>query len=128
MSDAGKGREDARLPVAKGHMEGVTLWRKETFKQALSEWFVRKPPSTQIKPDFAGAHYDLGFAYVRSGMYREAIETLKQAIQIKPDLADAHYNLGISYLVLNNQSGALGEYNILKNLNPQSADKLFDLI
>ena len=36
----------------------------------------------------------LGLAYVEAGMYREAIETLKQAIRIKPDLAEAHYNLG----------------------------------
>jgi tetratricopeptide (TPR) repeat protein len=58
----------------------------------------------------------------------DAIEAFKQAIQIKPDYTGAHYNLGISYLILNNKSGALGEYNILKILDPRSANRLFNLI
>jgi tetratricopeptide (TPR) repeat protein len=61
-------------------------------------------------------------------MYREAIEAFKEAIQINPDFAEAHYNLGMSYLILNNKSGASYEYNILINLDPHSANKLFNLI
>jgi pentatricopeptide repeat protein len=59
----------------------------EVFKQTI-----------QIKPDLAGAHYNLGLAYVRSGMHREAIEAFKQAIRINPDFAEAHYSLGLAYV------------------------------
>lgn len=100
----------------------------EVFKQVLSVWLVHKSRSFQRNPDFAEAYNNLGAAYVGSGMYREAIETFKQAIQIKPDFAEAHYNLGMSYLILNNNSGASGEYTILKNLDPHSANKLYNLI
>ena len=32
-------------------------------------------------------------------MYKEAIESFKQAIRINPDDAFAHYNLGITYKI-----------------------------
>ncbi len=98
---------------------GMYLEAIEAYKQAI-----------QVKPDYAEAHNNLGLAYGRSGMYQDqgAIGAFKEAILIKPDFVDAHYNLGISYIILNNKSGALGEYNVLKNFNPQSANKLFNLI
>jgi len=61
-------------------------------------------------------------------MYKEAIEAYKQAIRITPDLANAHYNLGVAYLILNDRGSALEEYKILKELNPEMANKLFNLI
>jgi tetratricopeptide (TPR) repeat protein len=100
----------------------------EVFKQVLSLWLIHESPSFQMKPDFAEAYNNLGAASVGAGMYREAIETFREAIQIKPDFADAHYNLGMSYLILNNKHGASCEYTILINLDPHSANKLFNLI
>ena len=34
-----------------------------------------------INPDFAEVHYNLGHAYERSGMDKEAIESYRQAIK-----------------------------------------------
>jgi len=70
----------------------------------------------------------LGVAYAKLGMYREAIEAYKQAIRIKPDDAKAHAGLGVIYLILNDRGSALEEYRILKDLNPELANKLFNLI
>lgn len=56
------------------------------------------------------------------------MEACKQAIRIKPDYAEAHLGLGAIYLLLNDSGSALEEYKILKNLDPQSADKLFNSI
>jgi len=61
-------------------------------------------------------------------MYREAVEAYKQAIRIKPDDADAHLSVGLSYLLLNDKGSALEEYKILKDLDPEKADLLFNLI
>ena len=89
----------------------------ETYKQAI-----------RIKPDFADAHFNMGVAYGHLRRYHEGIEACKQAIRIKPDYAKAHYNMGITYLLLGDRGGALDEYKILKNLDRDLANKLFNLI
>jgi len=89
----------------------------EAFKQAI-----------RIKPDYAEAHCGLGCAYGLLGRYREEIEACKQAIRIKPDYADAHCNLGVAYLILGDKGSALDEYKILKDLDKNLANELFNLI
>ena len=89
----------------------------EAYKQAI-----------RIKPDFADAHYNLGVAYGKLGKYQEEIEAYKQAIRIKPDDAEAHYNLGVAYLLLYDRGSALEQYKILKDLDTEKANKLFNLI
>jgi Tfp pilus assembly protein PilF len=89
----------------------------EAFKQAI-----------QIKPDFALAELCLGSSYDKLGLYYPAIEAYKQAVRIKPDFALAHVSLGLTYLSVGNRSMALEEYKILKELDVEKANKLFDLI
>jgi tetratricopeptide (TPR) repeat protein len=89
----------------------------ESYKQVI-----------RIKPDDAVAHYALGVAYRNLDRHQEAIEAFKQAIRIKPDLAYAHYFLGISYFATGNNGSALEEYKILKTLDAELANKLFNLI
>jgi len=89
----------------------------EAYKQAI-----------RIKPDYAEAHNNLGFAYGTLGRYQDAAEAFKQAIRIKPDLATAHYSLGLAYLIIGDKSSALDEYKILKTLDVEQANKLFNLI
>jgi tetratricopeptide (TPR) repeat protein len=89
----------------------------EAYKQAI-----------KIKPDFAEAHNDLGVAYLSLGRYQDAIEAYKQAIRIKPDYAGAHYNLGNAYLMTGDKGSALEECKILKTLDTEQANELFDLI
>jgi hypothetical protein len=40
----------------------------------------------------------------------------------------AHYNLGLAYLITGDKGSALEEYKILKTLNAELANKLFNLI
>jgi tetratricopeptide (TPR) repeat protein len=90
----------------------------ESYKQAI-----------RIKPtNEALAHYDLGWVYAELGRYQDAIESYKQAIRIKPDDADAHSNLGFAYLMNGDKDLALKEYKILKILDAELANKLFNLI
>jgi Flp pilus assembly protein TadD len=89
----------------------------EAYKQAI-----------KIKPDFAGAHYNLGVAYLSLGRYQDAIEAYKQAIKIEPYYADAHNNLGNAYLMTGDKGSALEECKILKTLDTEQANELFDLI
>jgi len=89
----------------------------ESLKQAI-----------RIKPDYAAAHYNLGVAYGSLGRWSEAIESFKQAIRVKPDFAEAHCNLGVAYIITGDKSSALDEYKILKEINQELANKLFNLI
>jgi len=82
----------------------------------------------RIEPDFAEAYLGLGVVYGKLGHYQDAVEAFKQAIRIKPDYADAHYSLGIAYFLTGDKGSALEEYNILKTLDMDKANKLFNLI
>ena len=89
----------------------------EAYKQAI-----------RIKPDYVEAHYGLGVVYGKLHRYTEAIEEYKQAIRIKPDFAEAHFSLGLTYLLIGDRASALDEYKILKDLNEELANELFDFI
>ena len=89
----------------------------ESYKQAI-----------RIRFDYAEGHMNLGAAYHQRGRYEEAIDSYKQAVQIKPDLAEGHLNLGMTYLRIGDRGSALGEYKILRDLDRESANRLFNLI
>jgi len=89
----------------------------EAYKQAI-----------RINPDDAEVHLNLGVAYGELGRYQDAIEAYKQAIRINPDYAGAHYNCGRAYLIVQDKSSALAEYKVLKELDKNLANELFNLI
>ena len=62
------------------------------------------------------------------GLYDDAIEAYKQAIRIDPDHVNAYYCLGFSYFEIGDKSSALNEYEILKKLDINLANELFDFI
>jgi len=104
------------LGVAYGKLERLTE-AIEAYKQAIF-----------IQPDLAVPYCNMGRTYQDLKRYREAIDAYKQAIRIKPDFMDAHYNLGVAYLNVRDKSSALDQYKILKDLDKDSANELFNLI
>jgi|TARA_B100002003_G_scaffold194508_1_gene184175 tetratricopeptide (TPR) repeat protein len=68
----------------------------------------------------------LSVASVRSD--EEEIEAYKQALRIDPDNVQAHLAIGGSYAFLNDVDSALEEYKILKILDPEKANLLFNEI
>jgi len=89
----------------------------EAFKQAI-----------RIDPECVDAYNLLGVTYVQLDLYKDAIETYKQAIRIDPNDADSHVGLGFSYFLIGDKNSALDEYKILKELDIDKANELFDLI
>ena len=81
-----------------------------------------------IDPDSAAAYMNLGLAYGYLGLYEDAIEACKQATHIDPNNANVHYGLGVCYLLIGDRNSALNEYKILKKLNINLANELFDMI
>jgi tetratricopeptide (TPR) repeat protein len=103
---------------------GTAYHNRGRYQDAIAAY----KKAIRIKPDYAEAHRDLGIAYGNLGHYQEAVEALKEAIRIEPDYVSAHYNLGSAYLLLGDKDSALEEYKILKNLDAELANELFNLI
>ena len=85
----------------------------EAYRQAI-----------RIEPGYAEAHNNLGVAFGRLDRWHEAIDACKQAVRIRPDYAEAHYNLGDAYLAIGDKNAAQTEYNILKSLSLELANRL----
>ena len=62
------------------------------------------------------------------GLYKEAIESNKHAIKLNPNHAGYYYNLGYAQIKLELYKEALEQYDILKNLNQDLANKLKSLL
>ena len=103
---------------------GVNYYKLERYQDAIESY----KQTIRINPDYAKAYINLGVTYYKLGRYQDAVEAYKQAILIKPDFADVHYILGVAYLVTGDKQSALEEYKILKTLDAEQANKLFDLI
>jgi Tfp pilus assembly protein PilF len=73
-------------------------------------------------------HYKHAMTHVKSVKLMEAADTLKQIIRIEPDNADAHYYLGLTYIIKGNKGSALDEHKILKELDKERANELFNMI
>ena len=110
---------------AKAHFNlGVTYETFGKYKEAIEAY----KQAISCDSDHAAAHCNLGTAYSVLGKYKEAIDSLKQAIMINPDFAKAHFNLGYTYILLNDDASALKQHLILKPLDSELANKLFNLI
>jgi len=82
----------------------------------------------QLKPGDGIAFDNLGVAYLKLKQFGEAAEAFKQAIRLKPEFGRAYYNLALAYLALNDRDSALEQYNLLKTIDPDRADKLYTVI
>ncbi len=89
----------------------------EAFKQTI-----------YLKPDYIDAYVHLGHIYMSQRRLEEALEVLKNIINEKPDSAEPRFLIGLVYNSMQNRSAALEEYTILKELDPELAEKLIDHI
>ncbi len=103
---------------------GIAYTELRRFREALKEY----KEVIRIKPDYADPYLKLGRIYVFLNHHKKAIETFKQAIRINPDDTKGHFGLGISYLGIGDKGSALDEYKILKTLDKEKANELFNLI
>jgi Flp pilus assembly protein TadD len=81
-----------------------------------------------LKPTYAEAYNELGYALHQLTRYAEAIQAYQSAIRNKSDYASAHYNLGMSFIAMRNRNGALEQYRILQRIDAARATKLFNQI
>ena len=86
--------------------------------------------SLAIKPDYAEAHYNLGFSLHKLGQLDAAVRSYKKVVAIKPDYAEPHNNkiLSVIYLFTKGQiSDAIDILEALIKDNPDDA-LLFNML
>jgi tetratricopeptide (TPR) repeat protein len=103
---------------------GLTYFRSSKFKEAAAAFDQLR----MLKPGEAKASNYLGEAYLKLNKLDESIEAFKQATRLKPDFGAAYYNMALGYLALGDRDSALIQYNILKAIDGDLAEKLFSLI
>ena len=103
---------------------GVSYNKLERHREAIEAY----KQAIRIYPDYAAAYLNQGVSCGILDRYREAVEAFKQVIRIDPDDAKAHRHLGIAYLNLGDKGSALEQYKILKTLDKELANELFNSI
>ncbi|MCP9821793.1 glycosyltransferase family protein [Cyanobium sp. L1E-Cus] len=71
-----------------------------------------------LKPNYPGAHYNLGNALKAQGDLTAAIGSYNTALQLNPNHQDAHINLGNALKAQGDLTAAIGSYNTALQLNP----------
>jgi Flp pilus assembly protein TadD len=84
--------------------------------------------SLAIDPGSANAWYNLGITYSKLELHNDAIEAYRQSLAIDPVNADAWTGLTIAYVLSGNRAAALDTVAMLQLLDPEKADKLFNMI
>jgi tetratricopeptide (TPR) repeat protein len=76
----------------------------------------------RLKPDYAGAHYDLGRLLSDQGRFAEAVADYREAIRLRPDYATAHLGLGNALRDQERRDEAIAEYREAIRLKPDFAE------
>lgn len=79
-------------------------------------------------PDDANAHYALGYSYFQKRKYKQAVESFEHAARLKPDNPFTYSKLGYAYLAWGKVERAREQYQMLKTLDSELADELYDAI
>jgi len=81
----------------------------------------------EIRPDFAYAHYTLGYFYYAENNYKEAEEALNRALQADSRYWPAYKLLGDICMEKGDYKEAVTKYSVALNLNRESASVNNDL-
>jgi tetratricopeptide (TPR) repeat protein len=74
--------------------------------------------STELDPDYALPHNDLGSIYLRLGRTNEALAHFQRATALEPAFVEAHYNLGGVLLAEGRLDEAQRQYEKVAELRP----------
>jgi serine/threonine-protein kinase len=87
----------------------------------LAEAVRHLTAAVALRPDSAGAHYNLGHALHRQGHRDEAIAAYRRALTIDPRFAWAHYDLGLTLMEQDKREEAIAAYRRALTIDPKLA-------
>src|SRR5262245_8877326 len=105
------------------HLLGV-LELQAGDHEAAAGYILRE---TQVRPKFADAHANLGYALTRLRRFDEAVSALRRALSLDPQHKLAANNLGNALMALNETGEAVAAYRESVRLDPSYAEAHFNL-
>jgi len=94
---------------------GNSLLKQRKLSAAVKEF----REAVRLKPDYAEAHFGLGFAIQEQEEYQQFAEKeYREAIRLKPNYPEAHYMLGCLLVVERKYDVAVQEYREAIRLKP----------
>jgi tetratricopeptide (TPR) repeat protein len=76
----------------------------------------------RLKPDYPGAHYNLGVILNKQGRRKEEEAAYREALRLKPDYPGAHYNLGNALFGQGRYREAEAAFREASRLKPDHAE------
>lgn len=76
----------------------------------------------RLKSDYADAHSNLGFAFMKRGDLDRAAASYQNALRVKPDFAEVHNSLGLVLRRQGKHAQALASFQEAARLKPQFFD------
>jgi serine/threonine protein kinase/Flp pilus assembly protein TadD len=122
--EQGLAQKEATQNAMALYKSGIAYSNQGQYQKAIAAYLE----VVKIRPESVGAFFNIGLAYEKLGQYQEAIKAFKQVTVLEPKHTLARYNLALAYNVGNEKKLAMEEYIILKNQDPQLANKLLRAI
>ena len=106
------------------HFAGMAFGKLERYAEAVAA----QQQALRLNPEMPPAYVDLGRMYAHMGRFDDAGRAYKHALRVDPEFIPAHYRLGLWFLKNGDRFSALEQYKILRKLDRQSAERLFQEI
>ena len=81
-----------------------------------------------LAPENAEIHYAMGVIFNARKLPSEELQSYILAIRSDPQMVPAHFSIAVLFLKEGNPQLALREYAILKSLDEDAAQRLFEMI
>jgi tetratricopeptide (TPR) repeat protein len=121
--DAMRSRRPGAARAEAAHEKGVELGKFRRDEDAVAAYRA----SIRVRPDYAAAYTNLGFALSRLGRWDEARRAYERAVRLAPDDVDARYDLGVALATLDRPEDALREFRQVLRRAPTDADAHYNV-
>ncbi len=93
-------------------MVGMMIYRARQYDEAIEEY--RK--TVAMDPNYAPAHWYLGWAYLMRGMDEEAIVEVQRGLNLAPEDPTSRFSLAYAYAMVGRRAEALELLGALKEV------------
>ncbi len=102
------------------HSMAVHYRQSDDRERDAAVAFEMAQKAVTLDPDFADSHAALGYAYLASGRYKEAVVAAKRAVDLRPGDAETHHYLSRCLVWAGSPDEAYEELLIAIRLDPQN--------